>query len=186
MTVSSLIAQLTSGRPAVDENGRFSREVEFALAELVRDLNTNVTQTNTDITTASGAATVARESVIVGVGDPPSMFWSTDTSGTFPAGDPTRDLTMNFKDSDGDIVATRVLRGTLTSSSGNIAVTAVSITEVTGYSTTYTVADSGTASARADIVLTTPSATKVTASLSWNAIDVSSGSTTPVSGGDKA
>lgn len=127
--------------------------------------------------TAQTTAVASAETSAKGIGT--NFVWNTDPAGVYPSGDPTRDLVVVFYDSAGAQVATRTLRGTLTSASGLIAVTAVS---TTGEATTYVLIDDGTASVRADI---THTASTAKASLAWSSVDTSVAGGTPASGGSK-
>lgn len=178
MSLDSFVKKLNAAEAVVDPRGRLQPHFRDFIEELIKANNDNVNTANTDIS-------VATASTIVGIGNPASFVWNSDTAGVFPASDPTRDLVMSFEDSSGTVVATRTLRGTLTSSSGDISITAVSSTETTGYSTSYSTIDNATASARADIVLATPQSTQVKASLAWTSVDLSVAGGTPGSGGGK-
>lgn len=115
-------------------------------------------------------------------GDPGTHVWSSDPSGVFPSGDPTRDLTLTLYDKAGVQAGTRILRGTLTSSAGTVAVTNVSSS---GLASSYMLVDDGTSAARADITFTFADGSQVASSLSWSAIDISTASSTPATGGGK-
>lgn len=134
------------------------------------------------VAAAQSAADDAAESTYYAIGNPATFVWNSDTSGTFPAGDPTRDLSLTFYDPDGNAVAVRTLRGTLTSSAGTIAVTNVSSS---GLTTAYSLVDDSAASVRADITVTLSSGKQITASLAWTAFDESVAGGTPGSGGSK-
>lgn len=139
----------------------------------------------TDLWTRTGGDTdnvlTAISSSAYAVGNPPSFVWRSDTSGVFPAGDPTQDSLMTFYDPDGVSLGAITLRGTLTTSSGNIAITEVSADS----GIAYTVDGDGTDSVRADITITLSSGKLLTSSLSWNSIDLSVAGGTPASGGSK-
>lgn len=94
MTVT---AKLSSERPAVDGTGRYTRETQQVLEQLVREINS--------ITGVSGI-------------DRSNTWWA--SSGTFPAGNPTVDLVVPFKRG-GEEIATRTIRGTLTTATGAVA-----------------------------------------------------------------
>jgi hypothetical protein len=149
----------------------FSRPVVESLLEVERNLGT-----------AQATAEAASESTHYALGNPASFVWNSDPSGVFPAGNPTRDLTLTFYDPDGANLSSRTLRGTLASATGLITVTAVS---VTGLATTYNLIDDGTASVRADVTVTFASGTTLTASLAWTSVDLSVAGGTPATGGGK-
>ena len=124
----------------------------------------------------SAAATALAEALrasIYGLVTPPSTTWNSTAAGVFLAGNPTRDITINFYNNIGVSVASRVLRGTMTSATGVIAVTSVSSTTTTGYSTSYALVGDGTKYVRADVTLTMPTGTVKKYSASWNSIDES-------------
>lgn len=72
-----------------------------------------------------------------------SFTWWSNSSGTWPAGNPTLDITISFRRS-GVVIATRVLRGTLNSSTGNITLSQISNT---GEATSVTPTGSGSTTA---------------------------------------
>lgn len=69
-----------------------------------------------------------------------SYSWTTDAAGAWPAGNPTHDITITFYRS-GTSIATHVVRGTLTTATGVIAVASQS---TTGETTTYSETGDGT------------------------------------------
>lgn len=108
-----------------------------------------------------------------------------DGSGTFVSGDPARNLGIKVVDKAGNVKATRVLTGTLTSAAGTVAVTAASNTQDAGYSTSYTVVDDGSANVRGDITVTFPDGSQGMTSVTWIARDISSPASIPSTGGGK-
>ena len=128
-------------------------------------------------TAANTAQAQANLSGVIGLGQP--FVWNSTAAGVMPAGDPTRDLIARFYDKAGLEIATRTLKGSLTSATGNIAVTAVS---VTGQATTYALTDDATKAVRADVKHT---ASNKIATLSWAAVDESVAGGTPATGGGK-
>ncbi len=196
MPLVGIVKKLTSVRSAVDTHGRFTAEVQLALEELLRSINDNVTTTNTeisaveadivtveaDIVTANTNIEAAAQSAAHTIGNPSSFVWNSDTSGVYPAGNPTRDLVLTFYDEDSVEIAERTLRGTLTTASGNISITAVSNT---GLSTTYSTTGNASPSARADITVTLSGGQELTGSLAWSSVDLSVAGGTPGTGGGK-
>ena len=172
MTVASIIAKINSGRPAVDKSGRFTPEVQIALEQLVRDLNANVTQTNTDITSATGSGDLKTFGISA------SFAWWSDSAGVAPAGNPTRDLVVVFNEN-GSQVATRTVRGTLTSAAGTISAASQAST---GEATTISIVNNASDSVRVDI---THTASGAIASASFSYIDQSTAGGAPASGGGK-
>lgn len=110
------------------------------------------------------------------IGQPGSIIWRSDSSGVYPAGDPEEDLYISFYDVDATVIATRTLRGTLESSTGNITVTNVAST---GLTSEYALYGDGTDSVRADIIVTLNTGSTIQGSLTWNSIDLSTSGTTP-------
>ncbi len=78
---------------------------------------------------------------------PRSFEWQSDTSGTWPAGNPTQDITVNFY-RDGVEIADMTVRGALNSTTGNIT---LSVQSETGEALTETANGSGTQLAYYDI-----------------------------------
>lgn len=133
------------------------------------------------VTAAQAAADAAQAQADLSghTGQGANFVWNSDTSGTMPAGNPTRDLVAIFYDEDGSQVATRTLRGSLTSASGNIAVTAQA---TTGTATSYTLINDGTQSVQA---IVTHDSSEARTTLSWSSVDESTAGGTPASGGGK-
>jgi len=113
---------------------------------------------------------------------PGQHSWTSDNAGVFPAGNPTRDLTITLYDKDGTQIAQRVLRGTLTSAAGTIAVTNVSSS---GLTSAYALTDDGTDAPKATVTFTFANGSKVVGSVAWLAIDTTTASSTPGTGGGK-
>ena len=170
MSLETILRKLSFSKPVVKDG--------YLTREFIGFLQSQASVGDTDISTAA-------VSTISPLGNPASFVWNSDAAGVFPAGDPTRDLVLSFIDKDNVIVATRTLRGSLTSASGNISVTAVSVTNTTGFSTIYTLVDDGAMSVRADICLTTSFGTKITGSLAWSTVDLSVAGGSPGAGGSK-
>lgn len=91
-------------------------------------------------------------------------------SGAHYSGNPTQDITVTFYDKDDTQVAQRVLRGSLTSSSGNIAVTNVSSS---GLTTAYTLTGNNTSNVKATVTVTLADSStyRATGSIYWSSID---------------
>lgn len=124
---------------------------------------------------------IALSSSAYAIANPPGHVWRSDPSGVYPASDPTQDSTMTFYDADGNSLGAAILRATLTSASGNISVTTVSL----GTDVSYVLDGDGTDSVRADVTYTLSSGKQLVASMSWNSIDISTAGATPSSGGGK-
>jgi len=173
----------------------FVNEAQKFIADAITlaTLETSVGTLETDVDTAESNITTLQADVISAARSavsveilPGGVLYNSDTAGVFAAGDPSTDILFTFKDNEGTEVANRTLRGTLTSATGNISVTAVSDNNlVTGYSTAYSLVDDGTASVVALVTLTLPDSSKFPASASWNSLDESTAGTTPVTGGGK-
>lgn len=137
----------------------------------------DVTTLNTGISNAKNAATSFR-------GEPGFTMWTTDGSGVYPAGDPTADLVANFYDSSGTEIASRTVEVQLDSSAGTISVTNTA-KATSGLTTTPTTVNNGSTSVRVDVVLALSDGSKVSGSLSANAVDTTTASTTPATGAGK-
>ena len=118
-------------------------------------------------------------------GSPGGKVWNANGSGVWQSGNPTFDLVAELSNADGTLVASRTLRGTMTTSTGNISVTAVSSTADAGYSTAYATTANASKFPLATVTFTMPSGKKVTQLLSWIAIDPSTAGGLPVTGGGK-
>lgn len=144
MPLSDFEYQIPS-RAIVDREGRPLPELQQWLDQLIRSINGNAVVTNTietDLGTAETdivANNVAAEDV--------NFSWWTDTSGTNPAGDPTKDLIVTFK-RQGSTIATRTIRGALNSATGNITITDQANS---GDACTVTITGSGTPDGKAVI-----------------------------------
>lgn len=167
MTVSQVLSQIQSTQTV-----RQDQELSVQLGELIRQLNANVTQTNDDITDASNGGDLKTFGVST------SAVWRSDDAGVFPAGDPTEDKVVVFN-TDGVQVATRTIRGSLTSSSGDIEATDQAST---GEATTINIVNDNTDSVRVDV---THTASGAIATASFSSVDQSIAGLTPVSGGSK-
>lgn len=150
----------------------------------IANLQTSVTTAEANIVTLQTDVQAAARSSYSVVVDPGGIVWNANASGTAPADD-TQDITLTFYDETDTQVAQRVLRGTFTNATETIAVTNVSSTAETGYSTSFTVANDGSEAVRADVVLTFPDGSKVTASAAWTYFDPSTAGITPDTGGGK-
>ena len=190
LTLAQLIKQLEGFRePVVSGDGRFSPEFQRLLIGIASQSNSTVataqtaadnaqasansaqTSANTAQTAANTAQTTAdaaeNTSAYI-VPSPRQVIWFGDT---VPLGDPTRDITFTVKDKDDVTVATRVLRGTLTTSAGTIAVTSVSSS---GLTTAFVLTNDGTANVRAEVTVTFADGSKRTKEGGWLYIDTSS------------
>lgn len=123
-------------------------------------------------TSADAAATSAGNaagSSSYGIAVPNQQLWWADGTGTYPAGNPTADITITFYDQDDAVIATRVLRGTLTTATGLIAVTNVSNT---GLTTAYSLTGDGSSSVIATVTVTLSDGSIYRTRASWSAISV--------------
>jgi len=177
VTAEKYLLQFNPSRPMVDDKGRLSPELSDFLDRLKEAYNDNVDILNSDVTAAKNASTSFR-------GEPGQTLWTTDGSGVYPAGDPTADLVANFYDSTGTVIASRTCEGTLDSSAGTISVTDAA-KATSGLTTSVTTVNDGTTSVRVDVELTLADGSKVSGSLAWNAVDTTTASTTPATGGSK-
>jgi len=113
---------------------------------------------------------------------PASFAWTSDPAGAHVAGNPAEDILTTFYDRSGTAIATRTLRGTMTSATGNIAVTAVSNT---GLTTAYVLTDDGTTSVLATITVTLEDGATFDHTTAWSSVDISVETGTPATGGGK-
>ena len=130
-------------------------------------------QTSADAA-ATAAANAAQSSGFLEFPDGKNSTW-TDAGAGFPAGDPSRDFTVTAKDSDGNQVATMVVRGALTTATGLITLSVQSGSASTGYAIDEVFAGSGTQSATATITVTFPDSSMFVGVLSWASVDLSIG-----------
>lgn len=107
-----------------------------------------------------------------------SVIWNADSSGVFPAGDPSQTLTGTFLVG-GVLVSSFTATATLASSTGLITVGTI---VQSGQSMTYTIYNDGTASVRIDV---SHEASQQILSLSWSSLDPSASGTTPDISGDE-
>lgn len=110
-------------------------------------------------TTANSALNIAKT---VGVGE--AFIWTTSNAGAYPAGNPTKDLVVTFY-RDGSSVATRTLRGTLTSGTGSIT---VADQANTGEATTISIVNNTSTNVR---VFVTHTASKQIAAVSFTSLN---------------
>lgn len=116
MPLSDFEYQIPS-RAIVDREGRPLPELQQWLDQLIRSINGNSDTTNTEV--AAAEADIVTNNVTA---EDVNFSWWTDTSGTNPAGNPTKDLIVTFK-RQGSTIATRTIRGALNSATGNITIT---------------------------------------------------------------
>lgn len=174
--------------PLVDLNGRISadfKRIFYGVVTQSEEIEATADAATTAAATAQTAAESAAETSSYAEAVPTGYAWNSDPSGTFPASNPSFDITVTFYNQSGTQVGQRVLRGTLTSASGTVAITNVSSSASTGYSTAYTLTNDGTSSALATVTLTLPGSNQISHSVAWNAIDLSTAGGTPATGGGK-
>jgi hypothetical protein len=157
---------LTTESSDVVETAQTAAETAQTSAETAQ---TSANAAQTAATTAQTTATAAASTSTYSENNSPAQF-NTDTTGTWPASDPTLDITTKFFDKDDTEVAERVLRGTLTSATGNIAVTAVSNS---GLTTSYTLSGNNSGAVKATITVTLADGSKYRTTANWLAVDVS-------------
>lgn len=190
LSLTQLTKQLQSFRqPIVDSDGRMSGDFTRFMYGLISQssdviddaqtaadtaqtaASTAQTSANAAATAASTAQSTANDAALSSVtAVDQNHLWFTTSAGTVPSGDPTVDLTMTFLDTSDASVATRTLRGTLTTAAGTIAVTSVSSA---GLATSYTLSGDGTESVTAKVTVTLTNGAKVSARLSWALLDIS-------------
>ncbi|MGB0866690.1 MAG: hypothetical protein ACPGSC_09275 [Granulosicoccaceae bacterium] len=192
LSLSQIVAKVRNFRlPIADSKGRMTREFQelffesitesesvVATAQEAADTAQSAASTaQTAATTAQTSADDAQDAAASASGTSTYAVdqnhqWYSDAGGTLPAGNPTKDLTLSFEDKDGTVIATRVLRGTLTSASGLISVTNVSNT---GLDTSFTLSNDGTSSVVARVTVTLTDGSMYTARMTWSALDISVG-----------
>lgn len=183
--------------PIADSNGRMTAEFKRIFYGVVTESSESVTTAQSAAETAQTAATTAQSSATTaqssaaaaqssadsaataasnaagsssyGIAVPNQQLWWADGTGTYPASDPTADITITFYDQDDAVIATRVLRGTLTTATGLIAVTNVSST---GLTTAYTLTGDGSSSVIATVTVTLSDGSIYRTRASWSAISV--------------
>lgn len=138
--------------------------------------------TQADVMALYNVKTTALEAASYAVWNPPSVVWNANASGTFPAGNPSSSATVTFYDKDDNVIATRTVTGTLTSSSGLVNVVSGSST---GYTTSVNFTNNNSKSVRADVTIAFPSGSSLTTSAGFSSIDPSTAATTPATGGGK-
>lgn len=127
---------------------------------------------------AAAANTAASGAAYVGIAEPNGHQWTSDPSGAAPAGDPTADLEVEFYDPEGNLIATRTMRGTLESASGNITVTTQA---EGGQATTVSISNNGTTSVVATVRYQVPTTgATVSVRLSWQFLNISAPASIPV------
>ena len=130
---------------------------------------TAATNAQTSADAAQTSATNAAATSTTAESNSP-VTWFTDTAGNWPAGDPTKDITIRFKDKDDTQVAERVLRGTLTSSTGVIAVTSVSNS---GLTTAFSLSGNNSGAVKATVSVTLADSSVYRTVVNWGTIDTS-------------
>lgn len=116
---------------------------------------------------------------------PSSHAWNSDTAGTHEAGNPTQDILFTLLDKNNVTIATRTLKGTMTSASGNITVTETGTP--TGLSTTvvYDPTNNADPTVKATVVVAFNDGSSAITIATWSAVDESTAGGTPASGGGK-
>lgn len=186
LSLAELSAQLIDfqGR-VVDANGRISGDFQRFLwnvinqsEEVVATAQTAADSAQSSADTAQSAADTAQDAASNAAGTSSyhesnsPVYWYTDGAGTYPAGNPSADITTTFYDQDDNQIAQRVLRGTLATATGNITVAAQSNS---GLTTTFALSGNGTTAVQATITVTLGDGSKYRAVVNWGSIDVSTG-----------
>lgn len=191
LSLAQLTEQLRSFRePIVDSRGEMTNSFKRFLLSLTDESSETVTTAQTAAETAQTAADTAQTAATNAQSSADTAstaaanaantstysesnspaFFNSDTSGVWPVGNPTLDITTKFYDKDDTEVAERVLRGTLTSATGNIAVTNVSSS---GLTTSYSLTGDGSAAVKATITVTLGDGSKYRTTVNWSALDTS-------------
>jgi len=162
---------------------KYFTTLERFLEQLQRQTGTTIGQTNGEADAAT-AQTSADNAGAYAISVPPGHNWISqdDGSGTFTAGNPTRDIVTTFYNKSKTSIAVRTLRGTLTTAAGTIAVTNVSNS---GLTTSFALTDDASDAVKADITVTFGDGSKLVHGVSWTAGDISAALSIPSTGGGK-
>ena len=181
MTLARFLTRFNTARRFVDGEGRLTREAYQLINDLLNSVDDNAVQANTDIADAGEGDAAGSYWVMT----PASQAWNTDTSGVHEAGNPVQDILYTAFDANGSAVATRTLRGTLTSATGLVTVTEVGTP--TGLTTTvnYDPVTNADATVRATVTTTFVDGTQSVGEASWSAVDLTVAGGTPGSGAGK-
>jgi len=148
-----------------------------ALSKLAQSAEASADAANTAAAAAQAQADVALVTASNASGS--SSYWlssparyvfTSDPTGSFAGGDPHIDITATLYDQDAVQISQRVLRGTMTSGTGNIAVTSIS---TSGLTNSFTLSGDGTTSVSATIQATLGDGSVSATSVSWASVNIS-------------
>lgn len=190
LSLSQFAKQLQSFRVSiVDPRGRISSEFQRFLYGVVTQseevvetaqtaAETAQTAAETAQTSASTAQTAAATAQATATAAAATSAYFTSNSphqwfgnGSVPAGDPTKDITITVFDQGDNVVATRVLRGTLATATGTITVSSVSNT---GLVTSFTT-PAAASSVQSTVTVTFADGSMRRHTVSWAYLDVNVG-----------
>ena len=136
----------------------------------------------TDIVTSQTSADNAGSYWIV---TPASQVWNSDSVGVHKAGDPEQDILFTLYDKSGSAVATRTLKGTMTTASGNITITTTGTPTGLTTAATFDPATNADVTVKANMKATFADGSESIVGASWSSVDISVAGGTPASGGGK-
>lgn len=196
MTLDRFRQRFNATRRFVDAEGRLTNEASKLIDELLRSFDSNSDTANTDITavettantaqtTATTAQTSADNAGSYWVNTPSSQAWNTDTSGVHEAGDPTQDILFTLFDKTGSSIATRTIRGQLTTATGLVSLSTTGTP--TGLTTTvaFDPVGNNSATVKALITATFGDGSQTVGTAAWSAVDETVAGGTPGSGAGK-
>lgn len=153
-----------------------AEEAEAAAAAAQTSADTAQSSANTAQASAnaaaSSAANAAQSSGYLEFPNGRQGTW-TDVGAGFPAGNPNRDFTVTARNNAGTQIAQMVVRGALTTATGNITLSVQSESASTDHSIDEVFSGSGTQSATATITVTLPDSSQLVGILSWLSVDLS-------------
>ncbi len=177
MSLSDFLAGINLVRRITNERGEPTREFIDFIDQFQRSVNSNAAQTNTDVTAVSDSVTAVDTKVDANNvhGQDVLATWYTDAAGVWPAGNPTKDLTVPFTGTGLGATTSHTVRGTLNSTNGHITITDVS--EV-GDDTSYSRVDGDGTTTDGHAVITHV-ASGATGKASFSALDLSGAGGSP-------
>jgi len=151
----------------------------------ISDAATAQTDATTAISDASTAQTSADNSGAYWVNTPSGQVWNSDTAGVHEAGDPDQDILFTLYDTAGTAIATRTLKGSMTTASGSITISTTGTP--TGLTTvaTYDPATNADVTVKANMKATFADGSVIFTSASWSSVDLTAAGGTPGSGAGK-
>ena len=149
---------------------RAAVESLVALAKLAEAAEAAAAAAQAQADTALVTASNASGSSSYWLATPNRYVWTSDPTSAFAPGDPQQDITATLYDQDAVQIAQGVLRGTMTSATGNIAVTSVS---TSGLTNSFSLAGNNSTGVTATIQATLADGSVSATSVSWASVDIS-------------